>query len=430
MSGQQATTANRPATGDQPGSVERPTDGRRCNPDWGERYDQLMVLVPWVLLAVPTVVSQIQAQSGRDRAITLGLVGVAAAWIYACHTRVPPEQRRRTVPTLVYFAGLLVLFGLLMGRDGIFVLFAITGFFHAYYLKPLPLSVVGVFGTSVVLNTMTMGLPDLTPTSIAVYAGVIAIQTVSIGAGVVFGEKGMEQHRQREEMLSRLEAALEENAGLHAQLLTQAREAGVLDERQRMTREIHDTLAQGLAGIITQIQAAQRAWHTPEDARSHLDRALALARDSLTEARRSVQALRPRELEDAHLPEALESLARKWAEGSDVELRVEVTGDPVPLSPALEVALFRVTQEALTNVGKHADASTVGLTLSYLGDVVLLDVRDDGKGMPDGSQSAGFGLRSMRQRVRSVGGTLEIESTPGDGTAISVSVPAITVGAA
>src|SRR5690606_4279845 len=119
-----------------------------------------------------------------------------------------------------------------------------------------------------------------------------------------------------------------------------------------------------------------------------------------------------------HLPEALESLARKWAEGSDVELRVEVTGDPVPLSPALEVALFRVTQEALTNVGKHADASTVGLTLSYLGDVVLLDVRDDGKGMPDGSQSAGFGLRSMRQRVRSVGGTLEIESTPGDGTAI------------
>jgi signal transduction histidine kinase len=92
----------------------------------------------------------------------------------------------------------------------------------------------------------------------------------------------------------RLEATLAENAGLHEQLLTQAREAGILDERQRMAREIHDTLAQGLAGIITQLQAAQEAAaHDPAERRRHFDAAVRLARDSLTEARRSVDALRP-----------------------------------------------------------------------------------------------------------------------------------------
>jgi signal transduction histidine kinase len=394
-------------------------------PDWARRYEQLMVLVPWVLLAVPTVVSQLPAQSGNDRAITLVLVAMAATWVYLGHTRVPESRRTQTGPMVTYFVGLLVLFAALMSRDTIFVLFTITGFFHAYHLKPWPIGVAGVFGTSVVLNTMTMGFPEATAESISIYAGVIAIQTVSIGAGIVFGEKAMEQHRQREQMVAKLETALEENAGLHAQLLNQAREAGVLDERQRMTREIHDTLAQGLAGIITQAQAAQRAWHSPETARPHVDRALALARDSLDEARRSVQALRPRELEDAHLPDALGGMAQRWADGSEIDLTVDVTGDAVPLSPAIEVTLFRIAQEALTNVAKHAQASRVGVTLSYLGDVVLLDVRDDGKGM--NGQPGGFGLNSMRQRVRSVGGVVEIESTPGEGTAVSASVPAITM---
>jgi signal transduction histidine kinase len=211
----------------------------------------------------------------------------------------------------------------------------------------------------------------------------------------------------------------------------QAREAGTLDERQRMAREIHDTLAQGLAGIITQVQAAQRSWHSPDRARPHLDRALDLARDSLTEARRSVQALAPRQLESAHLPDALTDLAERWATGTDVELRIEITGDRIPLSPAIEIALFRVVQESLTNVAKHAAAARVGLTLSYLDDVVLLDVRDDGRGMTGtGTRNRGFGLNSMRQRIRSVGGTMEIESTPGEGTAISVTVPAITQAAA
>jgi signal transduction histidine kinase len=354
--------------------------------------------------------------------VTLGLAGLAACWVFLGHTSVTGQRRGRMV---VYFAGSLLLFVALMSRDLVFVLFAITGFFHAYQLKPWPLGVAGVLSTSVIINTMTMGFPAATAQAIGTYVGVIVIQSAAISTGIVLAEKSLREQQQRQEMVDKLEAALEENAGLHAQLLTQAREAGVLDERQRMAREIHDTLAQGLTGIITQVQAVQRLWHSPAEARPHVDQALNLARDSLAEARRSVQALRPRELDEAHLPDALHDLARRWAANREVGLRFDVTGDRMPLSPAIEVTLFRVAQEALTNVAKHANASRVGLTLSYLSNVVLLDIRDDGVGM-NGAAGQGFGLNSMKQRIRGVGGTMEIESAPGEGTAVSASVPVIT----
>lgn len=399
----------------------------RHQTDWDRLFERLLVPFPWATLAPATVISQLPAgQSAADRAVTLGLAGIAGAWVYLLHTRATEQQRRRTRRQVIYFVGLLVLFVALMSRDVVFVLFTITGFFHAFQLKPWPIGVAGIFGTSVVLNTMTMGVPGWDAQELGAYVGVIAIQTIFIGAGVVFSEKSEEQNRHRAEMVEKLQAALEENAGLHAQLLTQAREAGVLDERQRIAREIHDTLAQGLTGIITQMQAAQQIWHAPGQAREHLDQGLALARDSLAEARRSLQALRPRALDEAHLPEAIGDMAQRWADESGVNLHVDVTGDPVPLSPALEVALFRVAQEALANVAKHAHASRVGLTLSYLDDVVLLDIRDDGVGM-NGQRGQGFGIDGMTQRIRGVGGSVEIESALREGTAVSTSVPAITV---
>jgi signal transduction histidine kinase len=208
----------------------------------------------------------------------------------------------------------------------------------------------------------------------------------------------------------------------------------VLDERRRMAREMHDTLAQGLTGIITQLEATERTAGRPEQWRRHLDQARALARTSLTEARRSVEALRPEPLEEASLPEALGEMASRWSETSAVELSFTTTGAPQPLLAELEMTLFRVAQEALANVAKHAEASKVGLTLSYTDQAVLLDVRDDGvgflaehvgggNGRP--ADGLGFGLEGMRQRLRRVAGSLEIESAPGDGTAVSASVPAI-----
>ena len=132
----------------------------------------------------------------------------------------------------------------------------ISGFFYASILRPLPLAFLGVFATSFLVNTLIAGFPR-SAEAWTFYVVIIAIQTVVIGAGSIVGEKVAEQNEERRQALAKLEAALEENAGLHAQLLAQAREAGILDERARMAREIHDTIAQGLIGIVTQLEAAR-----------------------------------------------------------------------------------------------------------------------------------------------------------------------------
>jgi signal transduction histidine kinase len=329
---------------------------------------------------------------------------------------------------IVFFVGLLAFASVLMLRQPWFFVFLISGFFYASDLRPLALAVVGVAATSILINTLLAGFPT-TPDGWTFYLTIIGIQTLAIGFGTVVGEKISEAGEQRKQTVARLEAALRENEGLHAQLVSQAREAGVLDERGRMAREIHDTIAHGLTGIVTQLEAAEHARDRPIDQARHIDNALRLARESLTEARRSVAASRPEVLERATLPEAVEQAAQQWSsiEGTPVEVRI--TGEPVPLHPEIETALLRTAQEALANVARHASATRAGVTLSYMGDVVTLDVRDDGVGFEvegrEPGDAGGFGLTAMRQRVSRVAGTLAIESEPGGGTAISARVPAI-----
>ncbi|WP_345571765.1 sensor histidine kinase [Nonomuraea rosea] len=242
----------------------------------------------------------------------------------------------------------------------------------------------------------------------------------------------------------RLAATLAENAALHEQLLTQAREAGVHDERERMAREIHDTLAQGLTGIITQLHAAAHADDDHAGRERHIVAATALARESLTEARRSVHALRPEPLQTARLGEALAGVAGRWSALHGVPVRVTTTGTARAMLPETEVALLRTAQEALANVARHARATRVGVTLSYMEHEVALDVRDDGTGFDpartggdfdpawsgraatggSGADRGGFGLVAMRQRIEGLSGTLQVESEPGAGTGISARVPA------
>jgi signal transduction histidine kinase len=262
---------------------------------------------------------------------------------------------------------------------------------------------------------------------------------VSAGLAIAFSrwsEITAMQNEQRKQIIvelaeanAKLEAAMAENVELQARLLAQAREAGTLDERQRMAREIHDTLAQGLTGIVTQVQAARSAEGRPNDWRRHLDNAADLARESLSEARRTVQAIGPEPLEQRALCDALTEVAERWSERHGVRAEVTTTGTARPLHPEVEVALLRTAQEALANVAKHAAASRVGLTLSFLADLVTLDIRDDGVGFdPDGvrrGDDGGFGLTVMRQRVGRLAGTLEVESEPGTGTALFAGVPAI-----
>ncbi|GAB2477855.1 hypothetical protein GCM10027063_18940 [Promicromonospora xylanilytica] len=399
-------------------------------PDVWLRFEAFLVAVPWILLLVPLILSLTAPAPGAygpvDRMVQLVLVVLAAGWILAGHTRHDPLARGRRV-TVVYLAGLLTFAGVLATLDDYFVIFVITGFFHAYYLARHPRSwsavSAGVLATSLVINLVTIS-PEPTLRSIGMLALIVVVQTVAISGGYVLSVRGMEQQREQQRAVTRLELALAENERLHARLVEQARDAGVADERRRLAGEIHDTLAQGLTGIVTQAQAAQRVWHDPERARPHVDRALDLARDSLAEARRSVRSMHPGELVSSRLPEALADLTRRWAADHGVVCSCDVTGDAVPLPPAAEVALFRAAQESLTNVARHAAASRVGVTVSYLDDAVLLDVRDDGAGFSPHAGAETFGLIAMRERLEGVGGTLVVESAPGEGTAVSASVPA------
>lgn len=227
-----------------------------------------------------------------------------------------------------------------------------------------------------------------------------------------------------------------ENVRLLEEVRRTGRRAGVLEERQRLAREIHDTLAQGFTSIVMNLEAAEGAKPpAPTGVQTYLDYARRTARESLSEARRLVWALRPEALENASLSEAISTLARRWSEESEISCEFTVTGTPRPLPTGVESVLLRATQEALSNVRKHARADRVVLTLSYMGGSVVLDVRDDGVGFDTATQASvapgaadgsagGFGLRAMRGRVEQAGGTLVVESSPGRGTALVVELPA------
>ncbi|MFE0027524.1 sensor histidine kinase [Amycolatopsis sp. NPDC059021] len=362
---------------------------------------------------------------------TLAVAGATAVWLLGL---IPlfPRRHRHPVLTACYYAGILLGAAYLVSRADLFTAFASMGYSLAFALFPARWSVFAVAATAAIplLVKGGLGADAKTPSWVIVasVAGPMLYAAWFIG---VESDRRRRANTALAETNAQLEKALEENAGLHAQLLTQAREAGVLDERQRMAREIHDTLAQGLTGIVTQLQAAERAVEDPPRHRRHLAQVNALARDSLSEARRAVQALRPEPLADSRLPDAVAELARRFAETSDADVRTETTGDARALLPELEITLYRVAQEALTNAGKHAQATRIGLSLSYSDDVVMLDVRDDGVGFrvrdvdAPRSDGSGFGLQSMRQRVHRVAGSLAVESAPGEGTAINAQVPAI-----
>lgn len=383
--------------------------------------------LPYATLAAALVLAWLQpGQTGRQIFETTLLAALAAGWVFFLYTHAPANRREHPLRMLVYYAGFLVLSAVLMVRQPIFFLFAVTGFFHASDLRPWPLTVLGVGLTSALMNTLITGFPWPERSSWFFFGSLIVLQTLAIGFGNLLADRLGSLSEQRRQAVERLEAALAENAGLQAQLLTQAREAGILEERQRLAREIHDTLAQGLTGIITQLGAAQGAEDRPERRKQHMENALALARESLGEARRSVHALRPAPLDHAPLPEALETAARRWSQVHGVPVHMTTSGEPASLHKDVEDALLRVAQEALANIAKHAQAAEVWITLSFIGATVALDIRDDGAGFQERSSLAGegFGLESMRQRMAQVGGTLEIESEPGYGAAISARVPA------
>ncbi|MFI6521127.1 sensor histidine kinase [Spirillospora sp. NPDC050679] len=222
-----------------------------------------------------------------------------------------------------------------------------------------------------------------------------------------------------------LQRLIDDLVRTRGELAASQHEAGVLEERQRLSREIHDTLAQGLTSMGMLLQAADREWDAdPGQARRHVRRAADAAVGNLAEARRFVRALAPSDLAAGSLPAALRGLLdRDAVTGPPTRLRVD--GAEYDLDTGAQAALVRVVQGALANVREHAGASAVMVTLTYLDDQVRLDVADDGAGFDRvrPGPGRGYGLPAMRERLAAVGGTLEVESVPGEGTVVAATVP-------
>ena len=409
--------------------------GTWTTPEWERRIEPLLVVVPYVLLVllVGATVATKRDEPG-SLLIDLLICAVIALWILAGYVLRPAWRRRRRVMA-VFLGGLIVLTFVMVLRDPWFGFFTPACYLYGFRLIGWPAELYFIGATAVTAGVaQANGVLDGTWIGAAEVAAILLVNVAGMCGLAWAGRLGEKHFAEREAALAeaheanqRLSAALAENAALQQRLVDQARAAGVVHERQRLAREIHDTLAQGLAGIITQLQAAAHVADEPARWRRHHDAATTLARESLTEARRSVAELRPEPLETGRLADALTQVAATWSTRHGVDARVTVTGDARTLRPEAEVALLRTAQEALANVAKHADAGRVGLTLSYMDHQVALDIRDDGRGFDPGRtvrSDGGFGLVAMRQRVEGLSGTLQIESEPGGGTGISACLPA------
>ncbi|WP_063831924.1 sensor histidine kinase [Streptomyces bikiniensis] len=360
----------------------------------------------------------------------------------------PEPVREESPPVLVpgapgpastaYFVLRTVLASVLTWLNPFFAVYACVGYFDAVHLLSRRLSHPGLLVVAATMaGSQSGGLPPASPVQWLAFGGLFALNACLVVGFSHLAEKDAEKAAERAVTIaelaranSRLEQALAENAALQAQLLLQAREAGVADERRRLAAEIHDTIAQGLTGVVTQLQAASAA-PDRDRAEIHLRRAADLARHGLGEARRSVRNLGPVALEHDTLPDALRKTVEEWAERTGVDTRFTVTGTEAPLHDEVAATLLRIAQEALSNTARHSGAARAGITLSYMGDEITLDVRDDGRGFdplarPERGDGGGFGLDGMRARAERLTGTVTVETAPGEGTAVSARVPLAT----
>jgi PAS domain S-box-containing protein len=261
--------------------------------------------------------------------------------------------------------------------------------------------------------------------------GVVTILLVPmLIAGQVDGVIGIRFTRLRafQPEETELAQALAHQARLAMQLTClseQSRQSAVMVERNRMARDVHDTLAQGFTGVIVQLEAAADATSKglAQEAGTHLDRAGNLARESLREARRSVQALRPQALEENPWSEALDGLIKKMTAGTGLRSEFVLRGQPMPLPADWEENLLRIGQEVLTNVLRHAGATELKTQLVFAPGEIRLELRDNGCGFDPEGKHDGFGLLGMRERVEGMGGQITIQSARGAGSAILVALP-------
>ncbi|MFE0421786.1 sensor histidine kinase, partial [Streptomyces sp. NPDC058953] len=340
---------------------------------------------PYWLLATSALLAAARPEvtPATDERVAVGVLIVAALvlqlwWERARRLRTGPDTASAT-----YFALRWAVSSVLTWLNPFFAFFAATGYLdNNVLLRKQRWRHAGAFASSLPLAAAQAGgLPFRDTGQWALFFGMLLTNNALLTLIGYFVQHEEERSAARAATIAELERtntalqqALDENAALQAQLVLQAREAGVVEERTRLAAEIHDTIAQGLAGIITQLEVVS---HTsdPATAHEHVDRAAALARHSLGEARRSVRNLAPVGLAHDTLPQALRKSVGQWAAQTEVRAEFTLVGRAQELHGELSATLLRITQEALANAARHAGASRVGVTLSYMDGEVTLDVR-------------------------------------------------------
>ncbi|MFG1820634.1 sensor histidine kinase [Kribbella sp. NPDC049174] len=387
-----------------------PATARPTAPAWAAgvlgRADGLATALhaAFVVLVVASAVRYLSGHGFGDRAPWV-LAGAAVLLATYAAYRVLPGRVWLALLVAVWFG--LVLLAPSFGWCAVplsFVALRVLPFWPACAV------VAGMVVTTVVVWTRMTDRLDPT-----IVLGPVCVAVLAVGA-----------YRALERDALARQALLDDLHAAQGDLADAQHQAGVLAERARLSREIHDSVAQGLSSINLLLQAAEREWEDrPVAAREHAAQAAATARDGLDEVRRVVRDLAPADLVSGSLPEVLRQTCERLAAHSGVDVQVQVHGTPVALRPEVETALLRTARGALANVLEHAAASTAVVTLTYQPDAVVLDVRDDGRGLGAGSSDPdrGRGLAGIRDRLEALGGSLVLESEPGEGTALAASVP-------
>ncbi|QEU90836.1 sensor histidine kinase [Streptomyces kanamyceticus] len=373
------------------------------------------------LLAGLLILPAVKALTGENpAAIVAAALLVAAVYTAgALNPRVPRARRAAVLWLVALGASWLVL--LALSPDGLWAAFPL--YFLQLHLLPFRWALPAVLGTAAAaIASFLVHSAQVTPGSFIgpLLGAAVAVVTV-LGYQALYRES---EHRRE---------LIDELVATRAELAAAERTAGTLAERERLAREIHDTLAQGLSSIQLLLRAAQRGLPAGSPAAPHIERARAAAQDNLAEARRFVRALTPPDLEHGSLAGALERLSTS---SPGPRVRFSVSGTPTELPTPYEVALLRIAQSALANTVRHAAADRAEITLTFMDASVTLDVVDDGRGFDpvtephtdaprnsgDGGDG-GFGLPAMRSRAESLGGTFTVESGTGQGTAVAISLP-------
>jgi signal transduction histidine kinase len=383
-----------------------------AQPRWGVYYAVIFVASLAIVQAGPL--------TAAGRVIASAALAAMVLWYVFFGRRVmqlgSPNWGADANRGALYLTGLVLLFAVVQSQNpnAWFLAFAICPMcFHATTVRRGMVFVV-------VFNLVAGGLLAWRDPRLAGALTAVGIVIFAVAFSRVYTSwmvRVIEQSLERAALIEQLESTRAELAAAH-------HEAGILSERQRLAGEIHDTLAQGFTSIVTLIQAAEAGLDAEASGpRRHLDLALSAARENLAEARTLVTVLSPAALGSGNLGDALRRVTETTGAETGLRAHAEVTGTVRPLPTRTEVVLLRVGQEALANVRKHAAAQQVTVRLGYAEGKVRLAVADDGTGFDPQAAHGGYGLRSMQDRVRQVGGTVRVTSAAGAGTEVCAEVP-------